>query len=221
MMKRKLILYGICATLLIGASAFFYVQRTGGLILKKAIENNELHEGDIIFQSTNSAQCSAVKMVTKSDYSHCGLVFNRYNKKDDWWVLEAVQPVKWTKLKSFIARGQSGHYVIKRLKSIANNTSIGDTLQQAAEKHLGKNYDALFQWSNEKIYCSELVWKTYKDVLGKEVGKTQQLSNFDLSHPSVAKIVEERYGDNIPWQEKVISPQAIYECNQLELVIEH
>lgn len=220
-MKRKALLFSLLFIFAILATAFYYVQRTGGKQLKKAITDNELHEGDIIFQSTNSAQCEAVKMVTKSDYSHCGLVFNRYNKPNDWWVLEAVQPVKWTPIKNFIAHGQKGHYIIKRLKSIANNKTIGDSLQAAAEKYLDKNYDALFEWSNENIYCSELVWKAYKNILNIEVGKTQILKDFDLSHPSVAKIVKERYGDNIPWEEKVISPQAIFENKELITIVQN
>lgn len=216
---KKIILFSILALVLVGGSAF-YVQKTGGLLLKKAIKNNVLQEGDIIFQSTNSAQCAAVKMVTKSDWSHCGLVFNRFNKEGDWWVLEAVQPVRWTKLKSFIARGQGGHYEIKRLKNMDSQKN-GDLLQEEAEKSLNKNYDALFQWSDENIYCSELVWKTYKTILDTEVGQTQQLKDFDLSHPHVDKIVKERYGNKVPWQEKVISPQAIFEYEQLELVIKN
>ncbi len=209
------------AVLVFGISATYYLDITGGKQLKKAIKNNELHEGDIIFQSTNSRQCDAVKMVTKSEWSHCGLIFNRYNKKNDWWVLEAVQPVRWTRLKSFIARGTKGHYAIKRLVGESVDSKTGDKLQAEAEKYLGKNYDALFAWSNESIYCSELVWKTYQNVIHQDVGQTQQLKDFDLSHPSVASIAAERYGDNIPWEEKVISPQAIYESSKLETVIKH
>jgi len=217
---RILVSLGILA-LFIGVSAFLYVDYTGGKKLVQAIDDNELQEGDIIFQSTNSRQCDAVKMVTKSDWSHCGLIFNRTNKKGDWWVLEAVQPVRWTKLRNFIARGTGGHYEIKRIKDNSIADSIGDQLQAEAEQHLGKNYDALFAWDNENIYCSELVWKTYKNVLAMEVGKTQQLKDFDLSHPSVNAIAVERYGENIPWEETVISPQAIYENVNLISVIKH
>lgn len=216
---KKIILFSSLALILIAGSAF-YIQKTGGFPLKKALENNLLQEGDIIFQSTYSEQCAAVKMVTKSEWSHCGLIFNRSNEEGDWWVLEAVQPVKWTRLQNFIARGQGGHYVIKRLKNM-DGTKQGDLLQKEAERYLGKNYDALFQWSNENIYCSELVWKTYMNTLNQSVGQTQFLRDFDLSHPQVAKIVQERYGDKIPWDEKVISPQAIYEHSNLDLILKN
>ncbi len=221
-MKNKLSISILLLTIILIGTAFIYVQNTGGKKLKKAIATNQLHEGDIIFQSTNSRQCDAVKMVTKSEWSHCGLIFNRYNKENDWWVLEAVQPVRWTKLKNFIARGTGGHYEIKRLVSdLIITDSVGSLLQKEAEKHLGKNYDALFAWGNETIYCSELVWKTYKEILGLEIGKTQHLKDFDLSHPTVNEIAVERYGNNFPWEEKVISPQAIYENPNLKLVIKN
>jgi len=214
-MKRKVILLVGAFILIISASAFYVIDFTKTKKAKRNISNIELHEGDIIFQSTNSRQCEAVKLVTKSNWSHCGLIFNRYNKKDDWWVLEAVQPVRWTKLNQFIARGQGGHYEIKRVENKSVTDSVGELLQKSAEKHLGKEYDALFAWGNESIYCSELVWKTYHDVLKTSIGNTQTLSDFDLSHPMVASIAQERYGDNIPWTETVISPQAIYESGEL------
>ena len=218
-MKQNVILFLGAFILIIGASAFYVIEYSKNRKAKSENLKKELREGDIIFQSTNSRQCAAVKLVTQSDWSHCGLIFNRYKKKDDWWVLEAVQPVRWTKLKNFIARGTGGHYEIKRLANSVITDSVGDVLQGEAEKQLGKNYDALFAWGNESIYCSELVWKTYHNILGLEIGKTQTLKDFDLSHPSVNVIAVERYGDNFPWEEKVISPQAIYENKNLSLVI--
>jgi uncharacterized protein YycO len=218
-MKQNVILFLGAFILIIGASAFYVIDYSKNRKTKSENLKKELREGDIIFQSTNSRQCAAVKLVTQSDWSHCGLIFNRYKKKDDWWVLEAVQPVRWTKLKNFIARGTGGHYEIKRLANSVITDSVGDVLQGEAEKQLGKNYDALFAWGNESIYCSELVWKTYHNILGLEIGKTQTLKDFDLSHPSVNVIAVERYGDNFPWEEKVISPQAIYENKNLSLVI--
>jgi uncharacterized protein YycO len=73
-----------------------------------------------------------------------------------------------------------------------------------------------FGWSDEKIYCSELVWKIYKRGADVEIGKLQQLSDFDLSSDIVKAKLKERYGDNIPMNETVISPAAIFESQLLE-----
>ena len=86
------------------------------------------------------------------------------------------------------------------------------------EKFIGKNYDFNFNWNDDKIYCSELVWKMYKKVTGLEVGKTQKLNEFDLSSTMVQGIMKRRYGKRIPLNEVVISPQSIFESNLLMTV---
>ena len=71
------------------------------------------------------------------------------------------------------------------------------------------------------MYCSELVWKLYQRSTGLEVGKLATLSSFDLSHPVVKEKLKERYGDNIPMDERVISPQAIVDSDLLETVFDN
>ena len=85
-------------------------------------------------------------------------------------------------------------------------------------KFAGKNYDFTFGWSDDRIYCSELVWKIYKRALGIELGKTQKLKEFNLNNAIVRKKLEERYKGNIPYEETVISPAAIFESDYLETV---
>ena len=49
-------------------------------------------------------------------------------------------------------------------------------LKDEGLKFKGKPYDQYFGWSDEKIYCSELVWKMYKSALGMELGKLSDLA---------------------------------------------
>lgn len=179
---------------------------------------NKLMEGDIVFQSTMSRQCEAVKMATKSKYSHVGMLFKRAG---EWMVYEAVQPVKFTKLDEWITHGRNNHYVVKRLKNrdLVITDSSAKVMKQEGLKYLNKDYDIYFGWSDESIYCSELVWKIYKDAVGVEVGKLQKLKDFDLSEGVVKDIVEERYGKNIPWEETVVSPAAIFASSNLETIV--
>jgi hypothetical protein len=79
--------------------------------------NNELRNGDLIFQTSLSRQSKAIQVSTKSKYSHCGLVFRKENDTINWFVLEADQLVKWTPLEKWITRGKDGKFVIKRLQS--------------------------------------------------------------------------------------------------------
>lgn len=102
----------------------------------------------------------------------------------EYYVFEAVQPVKITSLDKWIARGKDGHYVIKRLKN-AEQVLTAATLKKMkkeGDKFKGKNYDLTFEWSDEKIYCSELIWKIYKRATGLEIGKLERLSDFDLKN---------------------------------------
>jgi uncharacterized protein YycO len=177
----------------------------------------ELRNGDIIFQTSLSAQSKAIQLATKSKYSHMGML---YQDEGQWYVYEAVQPVKKTPIAKWIARGENGHYVIKRLKN-SEQVLTPETLKKmkaAGEKYKGKDYDIYFGWSDEKIYCSELVWKIYKEATGIEIGKLQTLEDFDLSHPAVQKKMKERYGNAVPENELVISPAAMFNSVELETV---
>lgn len=91
-------------------------------------------------------------------------------------------------------------------------------MKAVGEGFLGKKYDRTFEWSDDKIYCSELVWKIYKRGAGIEIGKLAQLRDFDLSHPEVKKVMSERYGNSIPFGEIVISPVDLFESDKLKVV---
>jgi uncharacterized protein YycO len=184
----------------------------------KSVQNQpDIKDGDLIFQTSLSGQSKAIQLATNSKYSHCGLV---YSDNGQFYVFEAVQPVKATPLDKWIARGKNGHYVIKRLKN-ADQVLTEATLQklkQESGKFKGKNYDLAFEWSDDKIYCSELIWKIYQRATGIEIGKLEKLSNFDLTNRAVKQKMKERYGDKIPTDEIVISPAAIFDSELLKTV---
>jgi uncharacterized protein YycO len=185
--------------------------------VKQLAENDEIKNGDLIFQTSLSGQSKAIQLATNSKYSHCGIV---YSDNGQFFVFEAIQPVKTTPLDKWIARGKDGHYVIKRLKN-ASQVLTAKTLQkmkQEGNKFNGKNYDLTFEWSDENIYCSELIWKIYQRATGLEIGKLQKLSEFDLSNEAVKQKMKERYGDKIPTDEIVISPAAIFDSELLTTV---
>jgi uncharacterized protein YycO len=178
-----------------------------------------LQNGDLIFQVSLSAQSKAIQLATHSQYSHCGII---YKEGKDYFVFEAIQPVQKTPFAKWVARGEGSHYVVKRLKE-ADKVLTPATLKKMkniAQAMAGKNYDLYFEWSNDRIYCSELIWKIYKESTGLEIGQLQQLKDFDLSTPSVKQKLKERYGTAIPTNQKVISPAAIFKSKLLYTVIE-
>lgn len=168
--------------------------------------------GDIIFHISKSQQSLSIQKATHSPYSHMGMIVNKNNQT---WVLEAIQPVQYTALNQWIARGENAHYVVKRLKQPLN-VPQKTKLVQNAEKYLGKPYDIYFEWDDRAIYCSEIVWKAYQHALGIELSPLQQLKQFDLKQNEVQRLMLQHYGQNIPLNEQVIAPKAIYDSKLLK-----
>ncbi len=183
-----------------------------------AADPSVLKEGDIVYQTSRSSQSRAIQLATHSAYSHMGILFQ---KAGQWVVLEAVQPVKWTPLKRWIERGQNGHVVIKRLKNrdARLTAQVLARMKQAGQRYLGRPYDLTFEWSDDRIYCSELVWKIYKEGAGIEIGALQSLRDFDLTHPAVQAKIRERYQGRPPLAEPVISPNRMFESPELETIL--
>jgi len=173
-----------------------------------------LRDGDIIFHTSRSAQSAAIQRATHSHYSHVGIIFHRNGKP---FVLEAVATVRYTPLADWITRGEGGRYVLKRLKSGLTPEQTAK-LRAAAPRFIGKPYDLYFEWSDERIYCSELVWKLYDQALGVRLGTLQKLREFDISDPMVKAKMRERYGSSVPLDEPVISPGAQFDSPLLTLV---
>lgn len=197
---------------------------TLGLIIliscQSKIDSTGFQNGDIIFQTSTSGQSKAIQVATGSKYSHMGII---YKQGADFFVYEAVQPVKLTPLNDWIKRGENGHYVVKRIKDSESllTTENLTKMKQIGEKYAGKDYDLYFEWSDSRIYCSELVWKIYSVAFGLEIGKLGKLSDFNLTDSVVQAKLKERYGDNIPKDEMVISPASMFDSDKLITVFEN
>jgi uncharacterized protein YycO len=173
-----------------------------------------LRDGDIIFHTSRSAQSVAIQRATHSPYSHVGLIFFRDGKP---FVFEAISTVQYTPFERWAARGVGGRYVVKRLKRPLSDAQAAQ-LRAATRVFEGKSYDLYFEWSDQRIYCSELVWKMYRQALGVQLGELQKLREFDLTDPAVRAKMRERYGTRVPLDEPVISPRTQFDSPLLETV---
>jgi len=179
----------------------------------------QLRDGDIIFQTSRSELSTPIQRATHSQYSHMGIIFLRNGNP---YVYEAIKTVQYTPLRNWIARGEGSHYVVKRLREadrILTSQAV-TKLRQAAAKFQGKPYDSYFEWSDKRIYCSELVWKIYDRGLGIRIGKLQKVRDLDLSDPLVKAKMKECYGNKIPLDETVISPSEMFSSDLLVTVIQ-
>lgn len=224
-MKNKKYLFPIITLILSFGCALFVATKVfpnnpfTGTELEK-IASDKFKDGDIIFQTSESAQCEAVRIATKSKFSHCGIIFTENGKQ---FVLEAVQPVKITPLENWIRHGRNSKYVVKRLKN-ASAVLNAETLQKMksyGKQFIGKEYDAYFEWTDNRIYCSELVWKIYKNGAGIELSQLRELKEFSLDDPRVQFILKERYGNEIPLKEKVVAPYDLADSKLLTTVFDN
>ncbi len=186
-----------------------------GMALSSTAEAAEPYRtGDIIFQESTSSQSEAIQLATGSRYTHMGMIVVRKGRVT---VLEAAGKVGEIPLEAWVARGIGRHYVVKRLKE--TDKALGPagtkTLLKAADSFSGKPYDPYFGWEDDRIYCSELVYKLYDRALGVRLAPLQVMREFDLSSPVVKRKMAERYGSRIPLDEKVVPPSAIFDSELL------
>ena len=178
----------------------------------------QLKSGDIVFQDSevdaqghkHSGQAGPIKELTKSDWSHMGIYFE---KPGGAVVVEAIgtahKEIPWSEWRG---HGAGENYAVRRLKGGLDAPAV-KALYEAATKYAGQPYDFKFAWSDDEIYCSELVWKAFRDACHKEVGQVQRLGDFALSSKAGKKLIERpvSWGSikKVPLDEEVVSPQAI------------
>ncbi|MBW4361408.1 YiiX family permuted papain-like enzyme [Flavobacterium taihuense] len=221
-MKKTKYIFAIITFLMSFGCALFIANSMFGNIIfgTRAVSIlDKIQESDMIFQTSQSRQSEAIRIATNSKFSHCGIVFIEKGKK---YVFEAVQPVKYTPIEAWINRGKEGHFVVTRIKnaSLLLNPQKVQKMKDYANLLQNKDYDHYFEWSDDKIYCSELVWKIYKNGAGIELCPLQKLKNFNLKDPKVQVLLTERYGNTIPLNESVIAPSNLKHSNIVTTIID-
>lgn len=167
-----------------------------------------IQEGDLIFQTCKSLVGIIIRDATHSKYDHLGMVIKR---QGEWVVYEAIEPVKFTPLSEWIERGYLSQVSVRRLKdsSVFQDEGKRKILDEVMNSFLGKSYDYLLGWSDENMYCSELIWKTYDRAFGVTLCTLKKFSDFDFSKKSVQFYVEKLYKNGVPLEESAVSPQDL------------
>lgn len=190
----------------------------------------EVLPGDLIFQESTTPQPRAIKEVTGSRYSHCGIVVKRDGKL---FVAEAIEPVrvvdtpnrKLRSIEKWIGAGVDKHAVIKRIRGRLTPERLGK-LEESMLRFQGKPYDKLFQWSDDKIYCSEFIYDSFNDPNLEEkqrivIGEVQTFSKLNLEGELAKALIKERYtreGKVINQAEEIITPVAVLNDSNLDTV---
>lgn len=187
---------------------------------------SSLKEGDIIFHTSQTEQSKFIRQATHSPLSHCGILFKekvreKGKEREQWYVYEAENPVQKTRLEDFAKRGENHSYVVRRLSDESSLTSESlSNMKQYLDREVRKrtSYDSKFGWGDDKLYCSELVWKAYNQATGKRIGEPKQMKDYDLSDPLLRKKMEDRWGKKLPLNELMIGPSDVYESRLLKTV---
>ena len=121
-------------------------------------------EGDLLFQDLDCGPlCDAIEAVTQgfngAHLSHAGLIVYQNNEP---YVLEAISKgVVLTPLKDFLSRSHDSlgnpKVLVGRLKGPYQKL-IPLAIKDAREHYLGKPYDEAYDISNNKYYCSEMLY---------------------------------------------------------------
>ncbi len=178
-----------------------------------------LKDGDLVFIKSQSNQSRLLKLTTGSDWTHVGMAFKR---EAGWEIIEAIQPVKWTSLYSFVRRSRELAVSVKRPTFAFD----ADKVRSYAEEKLGIDYDLIFAWDQDRWYCSELVWKAYKKASGEEIGALEKIGDLqNIDAPVIRAEAKKRFAsygipyDHEAWKESpVITPVQMLKSQNLETV---
>jgi len=208
---------GFLAVLILGATVAWAASSAWSRwAVASAMAQYEPQEGDVIFQSLpHGPVVWAIEGVTKSPYSHCGIVAK---KNGQWIVYEAYDGVAATPLKTFLFRGRGGGFVVYRLRD-EYREHIPQTLK-CCEDYLGRPYDIRYRLDDEKIYCSELIYKAYRDATsGQQLGELMKFG--DMNWQPYEALIKKIEGGEVPVDREMITPVDLAKAPQLEPAFSH
>lgn len=171
-----------------------------------------LESGDLVFETSSSAQSAAIQWATGSPWSHVGIV---EVADDGTFVVEALGKVSRTPWKAWRRRAlRGGELLVLRPRDLGVEERARAVA--VAKGFLGRPYDPRFGWGDDRIYCSELVVKAYERAVGISYGRREKLG--DLRLFGIEGAAEKRWGGKLPRDLVLVTPASIAEDGRLERV---
>ena len=186
---------------------------------KKAVEENKLRTGDLIFigipasytLDTNSI-ADAISDATGNDSLNIIHVAIAEVEADTTWIIDAT--IKYntdrhpldSMLQQFKLRGGvDPTYIVKRLPDSCDVKAA----VERAKTFCGQPYDMAFTADNGAMYCSELVQNSFLDSKGGRLFESQPMNfkNKDGEFPKYWIQLFERLGSKIPQDMPGTNPQ--------------
>ncbi len=168
--------------------------------------------GDIIFQSLpHSDLTDAIEGATNSKFSHVGMVIEKDNT---WFVREAIGDVHDTPLNEFTSRGRDRKFEVYRLRE--THQKYIPNFIEASKAYLNRPYDIRYRFDDETIYCSELIYKAFKQAANIELGRLVKLGELDWG--KYEQLIQQLEGGPVPKNRKMITPRDLAQAKQLNLI---
>ncbi len=183
----------------------------------EAPKQYEPREGDLVFQALplEVDLVRAIEGITRSHYSHVGVLHRR---KGEWTVIEATGAgVVYTPFEKWKSIGRDERWAAYRVKA-KHREHVGEFLTQL-HPHAGKPYDFSYELSEDKLYCSELVYHAWAKATGQKMGTLTELGN--LNWRPFSATIEKYNGGPMPPDRQLISPVELSKAPQLERVYNH
>lgn len=128
-----------------------------------ALPTDQLQTGDIILLDLDCYSCRLIEEQTGGPYSHSGIVL-KYGTK--FFVAQSLGSVHHVPLQAFLGFSQKPVQVMrpKNLNFAAKN----ELLDIYQNQFLGLPFDHDYVWDDEKLYCSEFIYKLLSSVYAFE-----------------------------------------------------
>lgn len=196
--------FGLVLVLLLGLAFRFNAHGLAHLVRYSPTE------GDVVFQSLPTGDLvEAIEGITASPFSHCGVVMK--NSSGHWVVHEAIGQVRETPLYLWIVRGRGARIDVWRWREISAHDPA--KLRAALARYAGRPYDFRYAPDEAEIYCSELVFKAYRDAYRVELGVWEKLG--DLNWRPFETFIREMEGGSLPLERPMITPVGVTRSPEL------
>jgi len=171
--KTKFLTFSIAPIILITIIVVYIdysknMEREERIAMNNKMDKADFHHlrtGDLLFQKVNKKD----SLTSDSTYNNIGIAFI---DGDNYALLETSDQVQYVSIRQWVENGNNNEYVAKRLRnadSLLTNSGIQD-LRKEARNNIMKKYDNSDDWSDDKMYNAELIWKMYERTFNIELG---------------------------------------------------
>ena len=162
-----------------------HIETINLVAIPSAIKNS-FKSGDIIVRKGGGALSYAIMNTTKEPYSHCGIIVRNH---DSLTVIHAIADILSESNEDGVQAISLNNFVRLTTDSMLFvcrpifEDSLGIKLANEAIIMLNKKlpYDHRYNLSSEnKIYCSELIYRAFLNATGQNVFKIKKVGKLDI-----------------------------------------